>query len=258
LVLGEPTGETTARIETLSELLTASGIVSPIDDDIRSALWTRLQEDTVYGSVGALTLQGIGEMARERASMNLLQRAMEELQAIGAAAGVVCPLESQDAVAEIAERGAAKQPKMLRDLAMGIRPELESLCLAPQELSETLDVDTPCLEILTLLLESRCAGMQRASPATPTSAGPRVPVSAQHEDEPEHRDRRHDAGVASEHDDSHEEDDRGYSSEEYEYEPEPQPQPAPRQSRGPPPPSRGSSSRQRSAPPPPPSGYADI
>jgi 2-dehydropantoate 2-reductase len=129
LVLGEPTGDTTGRIETLSELLIAAGINAPIEEDIRTTLWTRLQEDAVYGAVGALTLQSIGEMAKEPSSLSLLSKAMDELQSVGAAAGIECQLEAADMLVEIAGRdsSANHQPTMLRDLSMGKRPELESL-----------------------------------------------------------------------------------------------------------------------------------
>ena len=162
LSLGEPESEDpTTRLEILSEMLTSAGIVALVEGDIRSVMWSRLLGDVAHGAIGALTLQSLGEISSDPAAVQLAQRVMEELVSVGEAAGISVHVEPGQVLADAARDRFSNNSAMHQDIGKGRRPELENIILAPKEIAEQIGVETPTLEVLSMLLEARCAGLAR-------------------------------------------------------------------------------------------------
>ncbi len=172
--LGEPeSGGQTPRLEILSEMLTTAGIVALAEDDIRSIIWARLIADVAFGAIGALTLQSPGEMSSDPSSIQLAQRVTEELVSVAEAAGLEVDIDPEQVLADAARDRSSSKSTMQQDIANGRRPELENLLLAPKEIAEQIGADTPTLDVLSMLLEARCAGMAR--PAEESAGSPPAP-----------------------------------------------------------------------------------
>lgn len=171
LSLGEPESDgPTPRLEILVDMLTTAGIVTHPEDDIRSTIWERLVGEVAHGAIGALTLQSLGEMSSDPSSVQLAKRVTEELVGVGEAAGLEVDIDSGQVLADAARDRVSSNSSMHQDIAQGRRPELENLILGPKEIAEQIGVATPTLDVLSMLLEARCAGMARPEEATAESA----------------------------------------------------------------------------------------
>ncbi len=172
--LGEPEiGSQTPRLEILSEMLTAAGIVALAEDDIRSIIWSRLIADVAFGAIGALTLQSLGEMSNDPSSIQLAQRVTEELVSVAEAAGLEVDIDPEQVLADAARDRSSGKSSMQQDIANGRRPELENLLLAPKQIADQIGVDTPTLDVLSMLLDARCACIAR--PAEESAGSPSAP-----------------------------------------------------------------------------------
>ena len=61
--IGEPSGEKTARVQTLSRLLTAAGIKSQIKPNLRNEIWLKLWGNLSFNPVSVLTQGTLVELA---------------------------------------------------------------------------------------------------------------------------------------------------------------------------------------------------
>jgi 2-dehydropantoate 2-reductase len=156
LILGEPTGGASERVDRLAALLTASGIPARADPDIRRAVWYKAWGNMTINPLSALTLATADRLVGE--CRDFLLAAMAEARAIGDSIG--CPISErgEDRLAVTARLGAFKT-SMLQDVEAGRRIELEALLEAPLELARRHDVATPNLAQLyamtRLMAESR-------------------------------------------------------------------------------------------------------
>lgn len=156
LVLGEPGGGPSERIDRLAALLSAAGIPARADPDVRRAVWYKAWGNMTINPLSALTLATADRLVAE--CRDFLLAAMAEARAIGDAIG--CPIaeRGEDRLAVTARLGAFKT-SMLQDVEAGRPIELEALLGAPLELARRHDIAAPNLAQLyamtRLMAESR-------------------------------------------------------------------------------------------------------
>lgn len=156
LILGEPTGGTSDRVEALAELFEGAGIRCERSANVRRAIWYKLWGNATINPLSALTLATADRLLAE--CRPFLLDGMAELAAVGAAIG--CPISEsgEDRMAVTARLGAFKT-SMLQDVESGRPIELEALLGAPRELARRAGVPTPILDALyamtRLMAESR-------------------------------------------------------------------------------------------------------
>lgn len=145
LILGEPGGGSSSRVERLAGTFAATGIPARADSDVRRAVWYKAWGNMTINPLSALTLATADRLVAE--CRGFLLAAMEEARAIGAAIG--CPIteSGEDRLAVTARLGAFKT-SMLQDVEAGRRIELEALLGAPLELARRHDVAAPNLSHL--------------------------------------------------------------------------------------------------------------
>jgi 2-dehydropantoate 2-reductase len=147
LILGEPAGGTSARIDELAARFEQAGIRVERSDNVRRAIWYKLWGNATINPLSALTRSTADRLLAEPALRAWMLEAMAELAAIGAAIG--CPIaeSGEDRMAVTARLGAFKT-SMLQDVEAGRAIELEALLGAPREIAARAGVPTPQLDRL--------------------------------------------------------------------------------------------------------------
>lgn len=145
LILGEPGGGSSERVEQLCTLFTNGGIRSEENDDVRRAIWYKLWGNATINPMSALTRSTADQLLHDATVRTFMAAAMDELAAIGAA--IDCPISetADDRMAVTARLGAFKS-SMLQDIEAGRPIELEALLGAPREIAERAGVPTPQLD----------------------------------------------------------------------------------------------------------------
>lgn len=160
--LGEPSGETTARVTRLSEAMEAAGLKAPIRDNIRDEIWLKLWGNLCFNPISALTGATLDAIANDADTRALAKAMMLEAKAIGDRLGVHFRV---DVERRINGAGAVVGHKtsMLQDLERGRPMEIDALVSVVQELGELVRVPTPTIDIVLALIKQRgeVAGLYR-------------------------------------------------------------------------------------------------
>jgi 2-dehydropantoate 2-reductase len=145
LILGEPAGGKSRRVEQFCELIANAGIRCEESDNIRRAIWYKLWGNATINPLSALTRSTADKLLHDEAVRGFMAEAMDELAAVGAA--VDCPISesAEDRMAVTARLGAFRS-SMLQDVEAGRPIELEALLGAPREIAQRFDVPTPQLD----------------------------------------------------------------------------------------------------------------
>jgi 2-dehydropantoate 2-reductase len=145
LILGEPGGGSSERIERLCSLFESAGIRCEASENVRRAIWYKLWGNATINPMSALTRSTADKLLHDEAIRAFMAGAMDELAAVGAAIG--CPISERadDRRAVTARLGAFKS-SMLQDVEAGRPIELEALLGAPREIAARVGVPTPQLD----------------------------------------------------------------------------------------------------------------
>jgi 2-dehydropantoate 2-reductase len=156
VILGEPAGGDSKRVESLCTAFDGAGIRCEASPIVRRAIWYKLWGNATINPLSALTLATADRLLAE--CKPFLLAGMAELAAVGAAIGCAIEESGEDRMAVTARLGAFKT-SMLQDVESGRPIELEALLGAPIELARRAGVQVPTLESLyamtRLMAESR-------------------------------------------------------------------------------------------------------
>jgi 2-dehydropantoate 2-reductase len=147
LVVGEPNGGSSERVERLCSLFQNAGISCHEDEDVRREVWYKLWGNATLNPMSALTRSTADKLHHDATIRALMVDAMDELAAIGAAIGCSISEAAEDRIAVTARLGAFKS-SMLQDVEAGRPIELEALLGAPREIAARIGVATPQLDRL--------------------------------------------------------------------------------------------------------------
>ena len=161
LVIGEPSGEATPRLEAVAAALEGAGFPVRRSADIRTELWTKLMGNASFNPISMLTGAGLGTMARHPGTRALVTAAMLEAVAVARALGADPTISIPDRLA-ITERLGEHKTSTLQDLEARKRVELDAVLAAPVELAHLTGTPAPTLEALLALadLKARVAGVR--------------------------------------------------------------------------------------------------
>ncbi len=157
--LGEPTGERTERVHTLSQMLIKAGLKAPVRPRLRDEIWVKLWGNCSLNPVSALTGATLEQMTRDAEVRALLRAVMLEAQSVAEALGVTFAIDVDKRLAG-AEAVGAHKTSMLQDLERSRPMEIDALVAAVQELGRVTETPTPALDgVLALVkLRARLAG----------------------------------------------------------------------------------------------------
>ena len=145
LILGQPAGGFSERIEGLAALFERAGVEVEASDNVRRAIWYKLWGNATINPLSALTRSTADTLLADPILRAWMLEAMAELAAVGAAIGCAIAESGEDRMAVTARLGAFKT-SMLQDVEAGRGIELEALLGAPREIAARAGVPTPQLD----------------------------------------------------------------------------------------------------------------
>jgi 2-dehydropantoate 2-reductase len=158
LIVGEPGGGRSERVQRVVDLLARAGFDVTHSDDLRRDLWFKLWGNLTMNPVSALTGATIDRVLADPLVRAFCSTAMAEAAAIGARIGCAIEQSPEDRHAVTAKLGAFKT-SMLQDAAAGRAIELDAIVGAVHEIGARLGLSSP--HIGALLGLTRLMGRTR-------------------------------------------------------------------------------------------------
>jgi len=152
--LGEPSGEKTDRILSLSKTMIEAGFKAPVRPRIRDELWVKLWGNLCFNPISALTHATLDVVATDETSRAIARTMMLEAQAIGEKLGVNFPVDVDKRINGAAAIGPHKT-SMLQDLELGRPMEIDALVTAVQEMGRMVGLKTPTIDTVLGLVQQR-------------------------------------------------------------------------------------------------------
>jgi 2-dehydropantoate 2-reductase len=139
---GEPNGEKSERIRTITAALSAAGFRCPITTRIRHEIWVKLLGNASLNPISVLTGGTLEQLTRHAEVSRLVRAVMIEAEAVAARLGIELPITIEQRMAG-AEKVGAHKTSMLQDYEAGRPMEVEAVVGAVVELGERLGVAMP-------------------------------------------------------------------------------------------------------------------
>ena len=160
LILGEPSGEKTARVQQLAALLEKAGFEAPISAQIQKDIWFKLWGNMTVNPISALTGATTDLIMGDELVRGFISQVMLEAKEIGARIGIPIDQEPEDRH-QITRKLGAFKTSMLQDVEAGKAVELDTLVAAVRELGQLTGVATPFTDALLGLarLQARVHGL---------------------------------------------------------------------------------------------------
>ena len=128
IVFGELTGGRSERIQSIFEVLHATGIDIEISEDIQKILWTKFVFISAVSAFGSLTRLPMGEYRAVPETRRLISGIMQEVEALARAQNIALDPDVVQKSLEFMDNAAPHiKPSMQLDVESGRRTELESM-----------------------------------------------------------------------------------------------------------------------------------
>jgi 2-dehydropantoate 2-reductase len=147
LILGEPDGSLSPRLELIAGLFADAGFDVDRSATIRRDIWYKLWGNMTMNPISAITGATCDLMLDDPLVSAFVVRVMAEAQAIGARIGCDIAESGEDRVAVTRKLGAFKT-SMLQDAEAGRPLEIDQLLSAPIEIGEALNLSVENLQTL--------------------------------------------------------------------------------------------------------------
>ncbi len=166
LIVGEPAGGTSERVQRIAALLAGAGFDTTVSENIRYDIWYKLWGNMTINPVSALTRATGDLILGDPLVRAFCSAAMSEAQAIGARIG--CPItQTPEERHAITAKLGALRTSMLQDVEAGRAIELDAIVGVVHEIGRRLDIATPNIDALLGLtrLFGRVQGLYPLEPA---------------------------------------------------------------------------------------------
>ena len=147
LIVGEPTGGTSERVEALTALLVRAGFAATVSPRIQKDIWFKLWGNMTVNPVSALTGATTDLILGDPLVRDFVSAVMLEAKAIGERIGLPIDQQPLDRHAVTLKLGAFKT-SMLQDVEAGKPVELDALVAAVREMGQLVAVPTPFTDAL--------------------------------------------------------------------------------------------------------------
>jgi 2-dehydropantoate 2-reductase len=159
LVIGEPDGRMTGRLQAIADVIAAGGMICDVTPRIRDVIWAKLCNNLGSGPMGVLTQSGSRKIFGDPVLAGAVHQIAAEVTAIAAAMGCAINPDPHGQVA-----GALKSQhvsSIVQDLLLGRPMEIDAVFRTPLELARLAGVATPVLDLLVSLatVRARAAGL---------------------------------------------------------------------------------------------------
>lgn len=147
LIVGEPGGGTTPRLEALAALLARAGFEVEVSQQIQKDTWYKLWGNMTINPVCAFTGATTDLVLDDELTRGFISQVMLETREIGARIGIPIAQMPEDRHQVTRKLGRFK-PSMLQDVEAGKPVELDALVTVVKELGELTGVPTPYTDVL--------------------------------------------------------------------------------------------------------------
>jgi 2-dehydropantoate 2-reductase len=157
LVIGEPGGERSERINKIADAINASSAAADISTRIRDDVWTKLLANLSSNLLTLLAQSALGPVIADPACNAAVKRIAAEGSAIAHALG--CPVSID--IDQVFSAASVHKPSIAQDLERGRPLELDAMFTVPVEFARMMNVETPMLDLMLALtlLRARGAGL---------------------------------------------------------------------------------------------------
>ncbi len=147
LIVGEPNGSRSARLQTLADTLQRGGIDVEVTDCIQKDIWFKLWGNLTMNPISALTGATTDRILDDELVRGFVSAVMLEAKAIGDKLGVPIDQQPEDRHAVTRKLGAFKT-SMLQDVEANKPMEIDALVGAVRELGQITHTPTPHTDAL--------------------------------------------------------------------------------------------------------------
>ena len=149
--LGELDGQTTERVQRLSEMFAKAGLKAPVLDNIRSEIWLKLWGNLTFNPISALSHSTLVDICQYPHTRQLAADMMTEAQTIAGKLGITFRVTLEKRIAG-AEKVGKHKTSMLQDVEAGRDPEIDALVGSVIELGRVTDTPTPHIDSVYALV----------------------------------------------------------------------------------------------------------
>ena len=147
LILGEPAGGASARVDELAALLKRAGFDTQASPDLRSDIWYKLWGNMTMNPISAITGATSDRILDDPLVYKFCLSVMQEAADIGAKIG--CPIaQSGEERIAVARKLGAFKTSMLQDAEAGKALEIDALVTVVHEIGKQVGVPTPSIDAL--------------------------------------------------------------------------------------------------------------
>jgi len=147
LIVGEPAGGTSARVNALGAALQQAGFDVTVSAGVRRDIWYKLWGNMTINPVSAITGAPTDRVLDDPLVLAFCSAAMREASAVGARVGCVIEQQPEDRHAVTRKLGSFKA-SMLQDVEAGRTLELDALVGVVREIAQRVGVATPNIDAL--------------------------------------------------------------------------------------------------------------
>ncbi|MDZ5457327.1 2-dehydropantoate 2-reductase [Azohydromonas lata] len=147
LIIGEPRGGTSERVQAVAQLLTHAGFNVTHSADVRNDIWYKLWGNLTMNPVSAITGATIDRVLADPLVRNFCHAAMQEAAVIGERIGCAISQSAEERSVVTAKLGAFKT-SMLQDVEAGRAIELDAIVGAVHEIGGRLGMPMPNINAL--------------------------------------------------------------------------------------------------------------
>jgi 2-dehydropantoate 2-reductase len=158
LIVGEPSGQPTARVQALHALLQQAGFNATLSPQIQKDIWYKLWGNMTVNPVSAITGATTDRILDDELVRGFISNVMLEAKTIGERIGIPIAQAPEDRHAVTRKLGAFKT-SMLQDVQACKPVELDALVSAVRELGQLTQVATPFTDALLGLSRLHARGL---------------------------------------------------------------------------------------------------
>jgi 2-dehydropantoate 2-reductase len=147
LIVGEPSGQASARVQALHALLQQAGFNATLSPQIQKDIWYKLWGNMTVNPVSAITGATTDQILDDELVRGFISSVMLEAKAIGERIGIPIEQNPEDRHAVTRKLGAFRT-SMLQDVQARKPIELDALVGAVRELGQMTGVATPFTDAL--------------------------------------------------------------------------------------------------------------
>ncbi len=154
--IGEPSGEKSARVQRLADMMNTANLRAPVLTNIRDEMWLKLWGNLCFNPISALTQATLDVIATDPDTRAVARAMMSEAEAVARRLGVNFRVNVERRIDGAGAVGAHKT-SMLQDLERDRPMEIDPLVTAVQEMARLMDQPTPTLDVVLALVRQRAA-----------------------------------------------------------------------------------------------------